>query len=352
MDAHTISTDDSFDAASALLDLWKVKDAEDRPSGSGDEENKKTPKPAQEETTEDDKDADRPSEETEEGDEGDTEEKQETEGEEKPEDKTTKAKPVTVEDDHVVKVKIGEEDHEVKVGDLKRLFGQEKALTQKGMEVADRRKELDGQSAKYVAASEALLESAKARLKPYENIDWVQAAIKLAPAEYEALKANYSQLAGETKFLQEGLDGYMSQVQEARQNELINEAKATLKELSDPDKGIKGFSKEVYQEMRDFAISQGMPQEMMNQIVSAPALRLIHKALMFDKAEKAKATAAAKTTKVIKTATKIVKSASASEASRELTQGQKAKAMERLKATGHQDDAEAAFLERFSRSRD
>jgi hypothetical protein len=330
-----LSTGDT--GADAFLSLWSDKDASLKPSEDGDEEPKKKRTPP-EETEDNSDDADRPSEEETEEDEGEAEEDTETSETEKP-----KAK--ALEDDAVVKVKVDNEDREVKVADLKRLYGQEAALTRKGQEVAATRKQLEDQGARHVAAAEAMLDRAREKVKPFENVDWVQAVVKLAPEEYQALRQSAQDAWADVQFYQQGLDGYMNQVNQTRQQELINEAKQSIKELSDPETGIKGFNKDVYNEMRSFAVSRGVPQAMVDQIVSAPALRIIHMAMLYEKGQKAA------TPKVVKTPTKIMKAASTPEGRKVVKKGDKT-AFERLKKTGHSDDAEAAFLEMFSRGSD
>src|SRR5262245_54818629 len=59
-----------------------------------------------------------------------------------------------------VKITVDDEEHEVPVKDLKRLFGQEKSLTQKSQQVAERRKQVDADGARYLAQTQVLLERA------------------------------------------------------------------------------------------------------------------------------------------------------------------------------------------------
>jgi hypothetical protein len=188
---------------------------------------------------------------------------------------------------------------------------------------------------------------AEARLKQFEGIDWVQAVVKLDPQEYQALRASAGEAWQDYQFYTEGLDSYLKQAQDERHNALVNEARQSLKELGDPNTGIKGFNKDLYNEMRSFAMEKGISEAQINQIVSAPALRLIHMAMMYEKGQ----SAVSKTTKVVKTPKKIVKSSAATN-TKDL-KDKSSKAYSRLKESGEQDDAEAAFYERFTRgSRD
>ena len=87
-----------------------------------------------------------------------------------------------------VKVKVGDKEHEVPVKDLKRLFGQEASLTQKSQQVAQERQQVEAELAKNTAATQALLQRAKARFEPYAKVDFNLAAQQLAPEEYTALR--------------------------------------------------------------------------------------------------------------------------------------------------------------------
>src|SRR5512139_3659998 len=142
-------------------DAFKKKPSEGTPE-SNDEETKP------EETTEDDKTSD--------------ESPEETESDESSKD-DEKAEKRTYADDEgtYVKVKVGDTEHEVPVKDLKRLFGQEASLTQKSQQVADERKQVEAELAKNTAATQALLERAKARFEPYSKVDFLLAAQQLSP---------------------------------------------------------------------------------------------------------------------------------------------------------------------------
>ena len=62
----------------------------------------------------------------------------------------------TAADDYVTQIKVGEEIHEVSVADLKRLYGQEKSLTQKSQQVSEQRKSLDAELERTQAAYNVL----------------------------------------------------------------------------------------------------------------------------------------------------------------------------------------------------
>src|SRR4029077_8040927 len=98
-----------------------------------------------------------------EGDEGDDE----NEGA----DKST----IEVEDDHKFTVTVDGEEREFSLGQLKRLAGQEAALTRKSQEVATTRKTLEDQSAANLVRQTKLIERARAKYEALSKIDLLAA---------------------------------------------------------------------------------------------------------------------------------------------------------------------------------
>jgi hypothetical protein len=321
------------ETGNAFLKLFADKSDAKKPS-EGEAEEKKKPAPTEETETPTTEDAETPSE----GEEEEvTEEVEETN--DKSKDDPSKAKKVA-DDDAVVKFTVGDEEHVVPVSELKRLAGQEKAITQRGMDVANKRRELDEQATKHVAAAEQLRNRAIERYKPYATVQWDIALKELEPDQYRQLRAAAEAAYADVKFLDEDLNGYMKDFGEKRQKALVEEARASLKELSDPVTGIKGFDQNLYNEMRQHAVSIGLPQKMVDELTSAPAWRLIHQAMMYAKGSKVV------TKTVDKGVKKIVKNTAAPAATRPVTKTQ-TKAMENFKQTGTVDDAAEAFLERW-----
>src|SRR3546814_10534101 len=88
------------------------------------------------------------------------------------------------EDDAVVKVVVDGEETEVTVGSLKRLAGQEAALTRKSQEV----EVVGGRAALMIqGAIEVVLEE----LAPYKDIDWLTLRDKMEPDEFEWHRDNF-----------------------------------------------------------------------------------------------------------------------------------------------------------------
>lgn len=243
-----------------------------------------------------------------------------------------------------VKIKVGDEEHEVSVKDLQRLYGQEKALTQKSMEVAELRKSADAEAAKNVAATSALLDRAQKRFEPYSKIDFNLAATQLAPEEYTNLRNAALAAYEDVKFLQGNLDGFMQEAQQRTQQNLQTQAKACLDTLSGSVEkgGIEGWSEQLYKDIYAFGKEAGLSSDIMNGLVDPAAYRLLHDAMLFRRGR-----SKVVTTKVNKTPTKVVKTTQAKEAG----QPDKAKAdaaKARLLKHGGTDDAAELFLARWS----
>lgn len=282
---------------------------------------------------------------TEEGDEPSAE-KPDGEDAEKPAegDEQDASKLKFAEDDSFVKVRVGDEEHAVSVKDLTRLFGQEKSLTQKSMEVAEQRKTLDGKLAEQATAYTALLERAKQRFEPYSKIDFMLAAKDLTTEEYNQLRQAAQAAYEDMTFLQNGLNSTMQQAQERQHNALVEQAKQSLKVLGGPvdQGGIEGFNEKLYDDIRDFGAKQGLSQQIIHNLVDPVAIRLMHSAMLYERG-KSKVT----TVKINKTPTKIVKTSTTTTAtSGHASKAEAAKAQ--LQKSGSTDDAANLFLAQWA----
>src|SRR5512139_509631 len=171
-----------------------------------------------------------------------------------------------------VKVKVGEQEHEVPVKDLKRLFGQEASLTQKSQQVAQERQKVETELAQNTAATQALLQRAKARFEPYAKVDFNLAAQQLAPEEYTALRNEAMKAYEDVQFLEQHLGSFMKTINDQQQASLRERATAALKELGgeDPEKSIEGWNEKVYDDIRTYATTKlGVPSDIMNNLVDA-----------------------------------------------------------------------------------
>jgi len=267
-----------------------------------------------------------------------TEETEETEEAKQPEKKYVDS------DDVFVKIKVGDQELEIPVKDLKRLHGQEAALTRKGQEVAEQRKSVETQRTVYAAKLDGMLKKATAVADQYRQVNFM-ALMKdpnVTPDMLNALQTEARQAFEQETYLKSDLKEFTDGVQKERQDSLRATASETVKTLSDETSPlhIEGWGQKTYDEIRQFAIANGIPSDDVNQLVSAPAIKIIHMAMMFKKG------ASKVTTKVVNnTPKKIIKQSSRNlqpKSSKPVAQQQKA--MKALQEHGSQENATNAFL--------
>jgi len=348
----TIHTDvatefqDGENAEDAFAKLWGV-DAEEPSTDTDAEEEEKPGKPAKDDNADNDDDAegdDETSEETpededdDEGDEGD--------------DENGEQSTIEIKDDHKFKVPVDGEEREFSLGQLKRLAGQEAALTRKSQEVATTRKTLEDQSAAYLVRQTKLIERARAKYEPLSKIDLLAASKDPNVTQEELVAArNAIQTAYEdVKFLEQDMQALVQELHAQQRNDLMAEAKEAIKTLSDPEKGIEGFNEALHGEIRTFALEQGLPAEVVNNLVNPSAIKLINMARLY---AKGKTKVQSEKSDKKKAPKRIVKGTATAETTKKVTKSAKAQEpMKRLQQSGTTDDAADAFMARWSQSDD
>lgn len=329
-------------AADEFLKRFMPPDA-DKEQPSGKEEAKTQERTVPEKNEADERET------PEDGEEG--KKKPDAEEGEEGEDGEDEGKRKYADDDGVyTKIKVGDEEHEVAIKDLKRLYGQEASLTKKSMEVAEQRKNVDGEMQRASAATVALLERAKARFEPYSKIDFLLASRELEPEQYMALRNEAQSAYDDVQFLGKHLDTLMSGVKQKQETDLVSAARESLKVLSGPVEqgGIEGWNEKLYDEIRAFAITEGAPADTIGRVVDSWAIKLMHQAMLY---KRGLTKGQVVTTKVNKTPKKVIKTTVSSEAASGKSNADRSdKAMKRLRTSGSTDDAADAFLARWTES--
>lgn len=328
------------DGADELLRRWNVTEDADKPS-KDDESGR------DEDDTSEEDEADEADESEEEDDSEDTDDEDEDDSDDESDDKAKdkKARKFVEEDDSTyIKVKVDGKDHEVPVKDLKRLWGQEQALNRKSEETAVVRKHAEESGAKYVAGVAKLLELAQADYEPYSKVDFLLAAKELDAEELTALRGEAQKTYERVRFLEQELDNTIKEVEQYKHTERLKEAREANKVLSDPEKGIPGWGEKLYDELRTFAVGQGIPEAEVNMLTNPVAFKIMHKAMLYEKGQKA----LEKTKKVDKTPKKVIKTSANAEATRKVTNSKNKGAEERLRRSGDIEDAADVFLSRWS----
>ncbi|MBO8085927.1 MAG: hypothetical protein J7D61_07795 [Marichromatium sp.] len=340
MDLETVYEEHGYGtdgAVAALMHKWGTEDEED--GGSPSESEQAPAEGAQEEPSEKEEESQEERDASEEGEADDpAEEAADGEEDSAEGDEGQEEGNAPVADDAKVTVEVNGESKEFSVADLKRLAGQEAALTQKSQEVATARKRYEeGQQAQRTAL-EAMVARAQKRFEPYKDFDFALAAAQYDPETYKALKEDAQAAHADLAFFQGELQQLVGRQQQEYQQELQRRAQAAVAELRDPQKGIPGFNREMLTAMQDYAARSGIEQAVLEQMVDPAAWRLVHKAMEYDKLATAKQKAkptAAKVRRPVKTG----KTQSGAKAGQE--RGSRAD-LQRIATTSGIDSVEAA----------
>lgn len=328
------------DVPDAILARWEDAD-ENQPSEDGEGTADQQVEEIEETTDEvdlteaDEADQDEEDEETElEEDETETED-QEEEDDEDDEDTVQLAQ-----DDDIVEITVNGEVVQHSVAQLKRLAGQEASLTRKSQETASKRKEAEDAISKNHAVFQTLLAKAEERHKPYANVDMLLASKTMDAEDFAALRKEAAESAAELKFLQEEADKFYQDIQSNQQAQMQDAAKECVRVL---EEDIPEWNNDLYNEIRSYAVSQGLDQTEVDSYVDPAVIKILNKARLFDQgkqvATKKKKVAAKK---------KVLRSTKAPEGDRVAKQRRLKKTQEKLGQRGaHMDDLTDALLARW-----
>ena len=294
--------DDIDGAAEALLKGWTKKDEDPKPVDETPVEDAPAEEPADEpvEDTEDEEDKEAPA-------------------------------SLVLSDDHEVELEPGKK---VKVGDLKALASREAEITAK-TEAATKVEQT------HAAALTKMLERAQARWEPYSKLDFMIAQKELSSEDFAALRFQANQALEDVKFYEAELESARSELMQRQQQQLQAAAQECVKVLTS-DKGIKGWGPQMHQDLRAYATGNGVSPQVYDQLVDPSAYKILHKAMLYDKAQATgvkKVAAAPKN--VNKTRTNGASTGSAGDA-------KVRDAMAKLRKSGDPEDAEAVLLARWS----
>jgi hypothetical protein len=323
------------DAAEQFLSRWSDKDPEEV-SESPEEEDvaQEDDEPTEHEAEEEHEEAEGTDEDPQEDESEETDEQDEGDDDEKEPVKKGK----TLDDEAKVKIKVDDEELEVSVKDLKRLYGQEAALTKKSQQVASQRKEVEAANQKAAAQIDRIYQKAAARWEPYSKIDMLVASKQLDAESFTALRAEAQAAWDDFRFITQEVDTFVANANEQRQQAMKAAAVDAVKTLQEK---LPGWNQKVYDEVRSYGIDKGLAPEVINNMVDANALLIIHKAMQFDKAK------SVVTKKVNNTPKKVLKTTKAV-TSNDAKVDKTTKAKQRLKTSGSTDDAADLFLARWA----
>jgi len=269
---------DTDDAAAAILSRW-----EDGADLSEIEDEDATSDNLQDSEVEEDDTDDTPVDEDDDGDEQDPDDEDDSQDDEQDEDADEDDdEPQLATDDSFVELKVNGESKKVSVSDLKRLYGQEASLTKKSQDLAAQRKATDENLARTNASYQKLMERAEARYKPYSDIDMLVASRQMEPDTFAQLRLDARTAEDDLKFLKEESGQMMSELQAQSREATQVAAAACIKVLEEklPDWGT-----DLYQEIRQYAVKSGLPQEAVDTYTDPGVIILLNKARLYDQSK-------------------------------------------------------------------
>lgn len=229
-----------------------------------------------------------------------TDEDSSDEGEESP-------APLVADDEAEVTVSVDGVEHKIAVKDLKRLYGQEASLTTKSQALANQRRALDDQGLYVANLLKSRYDAAVTKAAKYKDVDLYQAAATLDPEEFQVLRAAKEGAESEVKALETEAKDFLTKTAETRKTVLREQAKEARKELL---KHIPEWNDNLYNEVRTYAVAQGMDADVVNEIVDPAAILMINKARQFDALQAKKTTV---TKKVTASPKKLIKKSASAE---------------------------------------
>ena len=259
------------DVTQAILNKWED------PAAQASELEEEATAPALEETENEEQILE--DEELEEEDEEDSETDLEEEDEEPEEEEAT----LEVSDDTEIDVSIDGEVKTASIKDLKRLYGQEASLTRKSQEVAKQRKDASEAIEKSNVVLQSMFQRAQERAKPYDDVDMLVASKTMSDVDFAALRKEAKAAQDEVKFLTEEADNFYRGLQQQQSNQLQEAARECIKVLQED---VPEWSNNLYNDIRSYAVSQGLQQEQVDQYVDPAVIKILNKARLFDESKK------------------------------------------------------------------
>ncbi len=255
-------------------------------------------------------------------------------------------------EDQEFEVKVNGETKKATLRELKRLYGQESALTQRSQKLAEAQREAEALQTRAGAALKAMLDKAKERNSQYASwgpAEWAQIAASVQTGmmtadDFKTLREDAAKAAADVKFLEEELDGHIKGQREGELKARHEQAVQCIKTLQDASSPfhIEGFDKGPYEEMMTFAEKLGIPEA--RSVVSPGAIKVLHMAMQWARHMEASKAAEKKVQKVRENPQRVMKPGTARQPQ---DSDSKRAAMKRLREVGDLDSASAAFEASF-----
>lgn len=237
------------------------------------------------------------------------------------------------EDDPEFDVTVGAETRKVKSSELKDLYNQREVIAQRSQAVAQQNRVLEAQGLYLAKLYEDRLATARADVERYQKIDLWQAHRNMDPKEFDALRESRQAAEAELAKLDSESADFMARVMETKRQYVREHAKTALVEIQ---KAIPEWNDEVYNQVRHYAVSQGMDLGTVNEITDPAAIVMMRKAMLFDSTQKK---AEGVTKKVAKAPKRV-----APKADTKTETNSAKKVIANARASGDIDDVTEAFI--------
>ena len=190
-------------------------------------------------------------------------------------------------DDFSIKVKIDGEETEVPIADLVKGYSTEQSLSKKGRELGDARKELEAEREQMLAEVQHLGEASAAMISQAEQgfakqYHELEAQIEKARADgdtYEVneLKDKREQVQQKYWSARRQREGLMGAVAEQRQKVEAEQWQKQLEHFNEHiEEFVPGFDEKMAQDIRTFAIDEGVPEELLDGVTSPAVVKFVH----------------------------------------------------------------------------
>lgn len=246
---------------------------------------------------------------------------------------------VDITDETEVEFVVAGETHTSTIGQLKRLAGQEASLTRKSQELAKQRKDAEDVSNRSHVVLQRLLADAKERAKPYEEVDMLVASRTMDTEDFAQLRKEAQAAQSHLKFIEEEADTFYKDLQQQQQAAMQNAAGEAVKVLQE---AIPDWSNSLYNDIRSYAVAQGLPQEQVDTIVDPVVIQLLNKSRLYDQGKRVatvkKKTAAKK---------KVLRSKKAPANAQTRAAAKRDKALDTLRNSRDSEDIADAILKRW-----
>ncbi len=190
---------------------------------------------------------------------------------------------IFAEDDDLVKIKSGDEEFEVPVSDLKRLYGQEAKITRQSQQVTKELSTAKDASEKYLVALTSLSKRNEERLAIYNGVDFKAKKEEMDPAVWTLYESTAMDLVRERQFFDKKIDEFVKLSTE-KNDEVFRQRSSKCLEALQED--VPEWDNDLYNNLRTYAVNGGMDQAIVDKLIDPAAWKIVHKAYQFDNARK------------------------------------------------------------------